>query len=259
VLQAQGVTLRSLDEMEAAQKQHTAAVNQSWERFLVKQDATVKELNAANMSFGDVVEGLAKRMKISAEDMALEIAGFGVKFGDTMGLVEKFGRDSIGKVITDFKGLQEQAKKEITIKTHHVTRRTTIFETKGAEFQKMDEGDVSQFGGIGGAGGAGATVITGTQTTAQALARAAPDLLARYNALFTPMQNGGIVRRPTLAMLGERGAEAVVPLGRGGGMGSMNVTVNIAEGAIVGVDDLQDTIAQTVRDTAERGGFRGVF
>ena len=51
VLQAQGVTLRSLDEMEAAQKQHTAAVNQSWERFLVNQDATVKQLNAANMSF----------------------------------------------------------------------------------------------------------------------------------------------------------------------------------------------------------------
>ena len=73
------------------------------------------------------------------------------------------------------------------------------------------------------------------------------------------LANGGIVRRPTLARIGERGPEAVVPLGRGGGMGSMNVTVNIAEGAIVGVDDLQDTIAQTVRDTAERGGFRGVF
>ena len=81
--------------------------------------------------------------------------------------------------------------------------------------------------------------------------------MAAYNAQF--MANGGIVRRPTLAMIGERGPEAVIPLGRGGGMGSMNVTVNIAEGAIVGVDDLQDTIAQTVRDTAERGGFRGVF
>ena len=42
-------------------------------------------------------------------------------------------------------------------------------------------------------------------------------------------------------------------------MGSLNVTVNISEGAVVGVDDLQDTIAQTVRDVAEAGGFRGVF
>ena len=60
-------------------------------------------------------------------------------------------------------------------------------------------------------------------------------------------------------MIGESGPEAVIPLGRGGGGGSMNVTVNIAEGAVVGVDDLTDTIAQTVRDVAERGGFRGVF
>ena len=48
-------------------------------------------------------------------------------------------------------------------------------------------------------------------------------------------------------------------MGKGGGMGSLNVTVNISEGAVVGVDDLQDTIAQTVRDVAEAGGFRGVF
>ncbi len=37
---------------------------------------------------------------------------------------------------------------------------------------------------------------------------------------------GGIVSRPTVAMIGERGPEAVVPLGRGGGLGG--VTINIA-------------------------------
>ena len=115
VLQAQGVTLRSLDEMEAAQKQHTAAVNQSWERFLVNQDATVKQLNAANMSFGDVVEGLAIRMGVSTGQMADQIAGFGIKFGDTMGLVEQFGRDSIGNVITDFKLMTESARNEAAL------------------------------------------------------------------------------------------------------------------------------------------------
>jgi hypothetical protein len=73
------------------------------------------------------------------------------------------------------------------------------------------------------------------------------------------MAQGGIVTRPTMALIGEAGPEAVIPLGRGGGMGSLSVTVNIGEGAVVGVDDLQDTIAQTVRDVAERGGFRGVF
>lgn len=73
------------------------------------------------------------------------------------------------------------------------------------------------------------------------------------------LANGGIVTRPTLAVVGEAGPEAVVPLSRGRGIGGMNVTVNIGEGAIVGVDNLTDTIAQTVRDTVERGGFRGVF
>ncbi len=40
--------------------------------------------------------------------------------------------------------------------------------------------------------------------------------------------DGGIVTRPTLAMVGERGPEAIVPLGRGGGVGG--VTVNVTGG-----------------------------
>jgi len=40
-------------------------------------------------------------------------------------------------------------------------------------------------------------------------------------------QQGGIVTRPTLALLGERGPEAVVPLGGGGGGGPMRTEVNI--------------------------------
>jgi hypothetical protein len=42
------------------------------------------------------------------------------------------------------------------------------------------------------------------------------------------LAEGGIVRSPTLAMIGERGPEAVVPLGRGGGVG--NVTINVTGG-----------------------------
>ena len=40
--------------------------------------------------------------------------------------------------------------------------------------------------------------------------------------------DGGIVTRPTLAMVGEKGPEAIVPLGRGGGVGG--VTVNVTGG-----------------------------
>ncbi len=56
---------------------------------------------------------------------------------------------------------------------------------------------------------------------------------------------GGIVRRPTLAMIGERGPEAVVPLSHGGGMGNtinVYVTGNITENE----QDLADRVGQAL-------------
>lgn len=44
------------------------------------------------------------------------------------------------------------------------------------------------------------------------------------------LANGGIVNSPTLALIGEAGPEAVVPLDRAGGMGSTNVTINVNGG-----------------------------
>jgi phage-related minor tail protein len=41
------------------------------------------------------------------------------------------------------------------------------------------------------------------------------------------MAAGGIVTSPTLALIGEAGPEAVVPLGRGGGMGGNNIYVTV--------------------------------
>lgn len=52
------------------------------------------------------------------------------------------------------------------------------------------------------------------------------------------MAKGGVVTAPTLAMIGEAGPEAVVPLNRSGGVGStVNITVNAgmgADGAAIG-------------------------
>jgi len=53
------------------------------------------------------------------------------------------------------------------------------------------------------------------------------------------LAKGGIVRSPTLAMVGEKGPEAVIPLGRGGA--GMGVTVNInfpARGTVLLGDDM---------------------
>lgn len=44
------------------------------------------------------------------------------------------------------------------------------------------------------------------------------------------LAEGGIVRKPTLAMIGEAGPEAVVPLSKSKGVGGNNVTINITGG-----------------------------
>ena len=45
--------------------------------------------------------------------------------------------------------------------------------------------------------------------------------------LYAMLGEGGIVNRPTLAMIGERGPEAVIPLNRGGGMMAPIVNVYV--------------------------------
>lgn len=44
------------------------------------------------------------------------------------------------------------------------------------------------------------------------------------------LADGGIVTKPTLAMVGEAGAEAVIPLDKMGGIGGNNVTINVNGG-----------------------------
>jgi len=63
-----------------------------------------------------------------------------------------------------------------------------------------------------------------------------------------PFQHGGVVTRPTFAMLGERGAEAVIPLNRGlpAGMSAPNITIHI-EGNVYGDEEWADEIATKIR------------
>ena len=87
------------------------------------------------------------------------------------------------------------------------------------------------------------------------------DDLAAYIAGFSrqkvpAMAMGGIVTRPTLAMVGERGPEAIVPLGRNGtGIGGITININ---GDIYGLDDLNRKVAAAVRKTLQGGGFGGL-
>lgn len=59
-----------------------------------------------------------------------------------------------------------------------------------------------------------------------------------------PFANGGIVTRPTAALIGERGPEAIVPLGKMGGMGT---TVNINNPVVRNDSDINAIAEQVSR------------
>ena len=63
------------------------------------------------------------------------------------------------------------------------------------------------------------------------------------------LAEGGIVRSPTLAMIGERGPEAVIPLGSGAGRG---VTINV-EGSIIDTEGLTEAVAEALLLQRRRG------
>jgi hypothetical protein len=68
---------------------------------------------------------------------------------------------------------------------------------------------------------------------------------------FTPMADGGIVTRPTQALIGEAGAEAVIPLDRMGGMGQ-RVTINVA-GSVISEGQLQSVIQDVLYNLNRTG------
>lgn len=70
--------------------------------------------------------------------------------------------------------------------------------------------------------------------------------------LVPQMATGGVVSSPTLAMIGERGPEAVVPLNRAGGYGMGDVYVNVT-GSVISERDLIDSIRKALILDQQRG------
>lgn len=68
------------------------------------------------------------------------------------------------------------------------------------------------------------------------------DFVNQYGYLGIPgMAKGGIVNSPTLAMIGEQGPEAVVPLSNFNSSGGMSVVVNVS-GSVISESDLVQSI-----------------
>jgi phage-related minor tail protein len=67
------------------------------------------------------------------------------------------------------------------------------------------------------------------------------------------LAEGGIVTGPTLALIGEAGPEAVIPLDRAGGMGGgINITVNA--GLLSSPDQVGQQIIEAIQKAQRRSG-----
>jgi hypothetical protein len=91
-------------------------------------------------------------------------------------------------------------------------------------------------------------------TTALESTRALNTDISKFLSQFNDaprMADGGIVTQPTFAMIGEAGAEAVVPLDKMGGMGT-NVVVNVA-GSVISEGQLQSVIQDALYNLNRSG------
>ena len=80
-----------------------------------------------------------------------------------------------------------------------------------------------------------------------------PDLpeLGRVN--LPRLAKGGIVTSPTIAMIGEAGPEAIVPLSRANGMGT-NITINVAASPLSSPADVGAAVVDALQAWSRRNG-----
>jgi hypothetical protein len=94
-----------------------------------------------------------------------------------------------------------------------------------------------------------------SKTPVTASRKAFPALYKEYRDAGLALAAGGIVTRATQALIGESGAEAVIPLDRLNSFG--NKTINITVNAGMGADEsaIGDTIVDALRRYERRNGF----
>ena len=92
-----------------------------------------------------------------------------------------------------------------------------------------------------------------TGSGAAASGRLTAEAVAYYQSLLEipRMADGGIVSKPTMAMIGEAGAEAVIPLDRMGSMGT-KVVVNV-QGSVISEGQLQSVIQDVLYNLNRTG------
>lgn len=68
------------------------------------------------------------------------------------------------------------------------------------------------------------------------------------------LAEGGIVTSPTIAMIGEAGPEAIVPLSNGGGLGGGNVTINVTASPLSNPAEVGAAVVDALKAYERRNG-----
>ena len=68
------------------------------------------------------------------------------------------------------------------------------------------------------------------------------------------LAEGGIVTSPTIAMIGEAGPEAIVPLSNGGGLGNGNVTINVTASPLSNPAEVGAAVVDALKAYERRNG-----
>ena len=117
--------------------------------------------------------------------------------------------------------------------------------------------------GIAGVLKGAVNVVIGALNTAISGINKSIDLLNKVNPFddvphipsIPKLATGGIVTRPTLALVGEAGPEAVIPLNRAGGMGmGGNITINVQAGLVSSPDQIGQQIIEAIQSAQRRSG-----
>ena len=234
-IQLEAVRLNLLKEQNLAQKR-------MYDQLLANYEATERTRIAAQR-YADILVAISDN-KITT----LEVAALAAKWGVTTEEVLRY----VGTVLKvpkingwDFEGLLAAEGWEAALKALNEYLKTLAgMATLGAptprilnpeRYDQIQKDLTKEFKSMGLSTGE-AKGLAGMSARYQAQA----DVFMRENPGAVKMAAGGIVTRPTNALIGEAGAEAVIPLSKMGGMGTtVNITVN---GSVTSASDLTEFV-----------------
>jgi hypothetical protein len=231
-IQLEAVRLNLLKEQNLAQRR-------MYDQLLANYEATERTRIAAER-YADILIAISDN-KITT----FEVAALAAKWGVTNEEVLKY----IGRVLNvpqmdgwDFEGLLAAQGWEAALKALNEYLKTlAAMATPQARiinperYDQIQKDLTKEFKSMGLSSGE-AKGLAGMSARYQAQA----DVYMRENPGAVRMAAGGIVNRPTNALIGEAGAEAVIPLSKMGGMGTtVNITVN---GSVTSASDLTEFV-----------------